>query len=86
MVKHNLYECALENIIRLIELNKDVSLLFFFLKFLQLNNSIYLQKAIAILVDNIEKLPIKRVVDELSKKQLYLHYVIKVYILIFFIE
>ena len=40
LVKHNLYECAFENIIQLIELDKD--------------------KAIGVLVDNVDKLPVKR--------------------------
>jgi len=32
------------------------------------------KKAIAILVDNVDKLPVKRVVEKLSKNKLYLHY------------
>ena len=54
--KHNLYECAFENVSRLIALNKD--------------------KAIALLVENTEKLAVKRVVEQLSKSgnKLFLHY------------
>lgn len=54
LVKHNLYECAFENIIALIELDQ--------------------KKAVGILVDNVDKLPVKRVVEQLSKNKRFLHY------------
>lgn len=34
-----------------------------------------LKKAVSILVDNVDKLPVKKVVEQLSKNKLYLHYV-----------
>ena len=59
LVKHSLYECAFDNLTRLIELNRA--------------------KAVAMLVEHTDKLPVKRVVEQLSKQsssnnKLYLHY------------
>lgn len=54
LLKHELYECAFDNIVALIALDK--------------------RKAIGFLGDKVERLPVKRVVEQLSRNKLYLHY------------
>ena len=75
LIKHNLYECAFENAIGLITLDKKVFFIFASLLFKLGINNLSEQKAISILVDNADRIPVKRVVEMLSKNKLYLHYV-----------